>query len=383
MSKQTINLGNSANDGTGDPLRTAFDKVNDNFNELYVGGSSPTFSDGVTLDTPDGAFRYLVVEPVAPNTYSKPWDIAGVSTLNDDGTTYNFVVSLGHNLRAGTRIDTSRHAFGITMEQYWDQGADYWAEWHEEYIPLNTANGVAAGSNIRLSSTIMSVINNSIYRFLTLGQLWIQRESTQSMTDASKGIYFYVNPGKLRIATGTEDNTENFFKVELTGSGSSRAATVSVQDELYMPATSFTGLISHVGISGFQTTDTPQFAGLNLRSAYGGVTHTCFVQVVGVYGTLLSHGRNPNDGSFVDTASADNSLASALAIGGGSALEVYNYTGGSGTTVIQVGKTGNTKVKGSFAANNKTPSTPSLTSSTTLAQLMQALEDIGLIDYTP
>jgi len=36
MAKQTINIGSSANDGTGDPLRTAFDKVNDNFNELYA-----------------------------------------------------------------------------------------------------------------------------------------------------------------------------------------------------------------------------------------------------------------------------------------------------------------------------------------------------------
>lgn len=36
MAKQTINIGSSANDGTGDPIRTAFDKVNDNFNELYA-----------------------------------------------------------------------------------------------------------------------------------------------------------------------------------------------------------------------------------------------------------------------------------------------------------------------------------------------------------
>ena len=36
MAKQTINLGTSANKGDGDPLRTAFDKVNDNFDELYV-----------------------------------------------------------------------------------------------------------------------------------------------------------------------------------------------------------------------------------------------------------------------------------------------------------------------------------------------------------
>ena len=35
MAKQTVNLGTSANKGDGDPLRTAFDKVNDNFTELY------------------------------------------------------------------------------------------------------------------------------------------------------------------------------------------------------------------------------------------------------------------------------------------------------------------------------------------------------------
>ena len=38
MAKQTINIGASVNDGTGDPLRTAFDKVNDNFDEVYLAG---------------------------------------------------------------------------------------------------------------------------------------------------------------------------------------------------------------------------------------------------------------------------------------------------------------------------------------------------------
>jgi len=39
MAKQTINIGSSANDGTGDPLRTAFTKINENFTELYGGDS--------------------------------------------------------------------------------------------------------------------------------------------------------------------------------------------------------------------------------------------------------------------------------------------------------------------------------------------------------
>lgn len=36
MAQQTISLGTSPNDGTGDQLRTAFGKVNGNFDELYA-----------------------------------------------------------------------------------------------------------------------------------------------------------------------------------------------------------------------------------------------------------------------------------------------------------------------------------------------------------
>ena len=36
MAKQIVNIGSSVNKGDGDPLRTAFDKINDNFDELYA-----------------------------------------------------------------------------------------------------------------------------------------------------------------------------------------------------------------------------------------------------------------------------------------------------------------------------------------------------------
>jgi hypothetical protein len=35
MVQKVINIGSSANDGTGDPLRTAFTKINENFSEIY------------------------------------------------------------------------------------------------------------------------------------------------------------------------------------------------------------------------------------------------------------------------------------------------------------------------------------------------------------
>ena len=48
MAKQTVGLGSSANDGTGDPLRTAFDKINDNFDELYL-TSTVTAGNNITI----------------------------------------------------------------------------------------------------------------------------------------------------------------------------------------------------------------------------------------------------------------------------------------------------------------------------------------------
>lgn len=62
MAKQTINVGTVANDGTGDKLRAAFVKVNDNFTELYDTKLDETSADVIyaRLDTvPDLYYEEL------------------------------------------------------------------------------------------------------------------------------------------------------------------------------------------------------------------------------------------------------------------------------------------------------------------------------------
>ena len=45
MGKQSLGLGTSANDNTGDTLRVGGDKINDNFNEIYSAlGNGSTFN---------------------------------------------------------------------------------------------------------------------------------------------------------------------------------------------------------------------------------------------------------------------------------------------------------------------------------------------------
>lgn len=74
MSQQVINVGTSSNDGTGDPLRTAFNKINSNFSELYNKGAAganfdltgneiaATNSNGNIELVPNGSGSVIVVD---------------------------------------------------------------------------------------------------------------------------------------------------------------------------------------------------------------------------------------------------------------------------------------------------------------------------------
>lgn len=73
MAKLVINIGQTANDKSGDPLRTAFDKINQNFTEVYntlavelsaVNQNIIPVADNLyDLGSPTNRFRHLYVAP--------------------------------------------------------------------------------------------------------------------------------------------------------------------------------------------------------------------------------------------------------------------------------------------------------------------------------
>ena len=88
MAQQTINIGSSAGDGTGDELRIAFDKVNDNFTELYATAenSGLTYSNVSTITSGSGTGARFTVNRYA-NTYT-------VDIINNAGTDYTVADTL-------------------------------------------------------------------------------------------------------------------------------------------------------------------------------------------------------------------------------------------------------------------------------------------------
>src|SRR6056300_999951 len=56
MAKQIIDIGTSANKGDGDPLRTAFRKINENFNELYTANGNVSGAVADVLPSTDSTY---------------------------------------------------------------------------------------------------------------------------------------------------------------------------------------------------------------------------------------------------------------------------------------------------------------------------------------
>ena len=77
MAKKTLSLGTTANDHTGDSLRVAGGKINDNFTELYNAlGANGTLSIATVAKT--GSYNDLVnVPPIAPALVAPPTSSTG------------------------------------------------------------------------------------------------------------------------------------------------------------------------------------------------------------------------------------------------------------------------------------------------------------------
>ena len=96
MAKIAINVGSTANDGTGDQLRTAFQSTNSNFDEIYAGTATvanatvPALPHGVAGDLAgqiayvDGFLYVCILDYVNDSTVS--WQ--RVAIASSDATTW-------------------------------------------------------------------------------------------------------------------------------------------------------------------------------------------------------------------------------------------------------------------------------------------------------
>lgn len=130
MAQQTINIGTIADDGTGDPLRTAFDKANSNFTELYTDKA-----DAATVTTALAA-KAPLASPALTGTPTAPTAAPGTNTTQLATTAYvDAAVTAGGGANALddlTDVDTTGVADGDVLT--YDSGASAW-------VPAASAGG--------------------------------------------------------------------------------------------------------------------------------------------------------------------------------------------------------------------------------------------------
>ena len=126
MTRQTLNRGTTANDGTGDTLRQAALKIEQNFEEIYLklGGDSDVLmplisfdSDGILFEgsvVNDFETKLTVTNPTADRTVTIP-DHTGEVTLNDATQTLSNKTVIDPIITAPTILADSSDTFSYSL----------------------------------------------------------------------------------------------------------------------------------------------------------------------------------------------------------------------------------------------------------------------------
>ena len=144
MAQQTINTGSEPNDGTGDPLRNAFTKANENFTELYSGAGvandSITYSKLGSEYTTSAAVAASDVDFSTAQVFTKTLSGATTLTFSNDsiGMIKDLVVTGNFTLTfpAGSKIASGEYDGTVSnlIQVLVVGAADYWITISQEVV---------------------------------------------------------------------------------------------------------------------------------------------------------------------------------------------------------------------------------------------------------
>lgn len=242
MAQQLINIGTTANDGTGDPLRTAFDKINDNFTEVY---SNITAAVEVSADTTPqlggnlvvGAFSIVSTSNgnirLIPNgTGSVILDSLRVNTRTLSSNSTNLPLILRGNGTAGVDILNASinggHMDNVTI------GGNLAAA--GSFTTLSSSGNTSVGGNVAVTnngtisgnlsvggtSTLTGNVTVNGARNLVTGELRVGTDVNSpyavSFSNSVNNQGGALTDDTVRLHLQSEDNTSTRLLMESTGS---------------------------------------------------------------------------------------------------------------------------------------------------------------------
>lgn len=152
MTQQTINIGTVADDRTGDTWRDAFDKANDNFDELYTsGGISNVVKVNSLADFPDpvNGVIELVTSPGAEIVYL-------IGSLNVNVGANRFTITGGEVVIRGVHRTASRITTATTGTMFTCSDSAFFQEFviidcpNAAFVDFSSSNGFLSFANQNL-----------------------------------------------------------------------------------------------------------------------------------------------------------------------------------------------------------------------------------------
>jgi len=238
MAQQLIGIGTTANDGTGDPLRSAFDKSNDNFTELYGKPDLSLATNTLTLTKPDGTTDTVDLAPYLDDTaiVSASIDGSGIVTfVNSDTSTFTLDLSsllddtnLITSVDGGTGLEVDTTTGDVTVSisdggvdtlQLADDGVTY-DKMAEEF----TTAAVISASDVDFSSA--AVFTKTISGNTTLTFSNVETGMVKDLVIT--GAYTLALPASVKTITGTYDGSVgNLIQIVSTNGATEQWASIS------------------------------------------------------------------------------------------------------------------------------------------------------------
>jgi len=363
MALDSINIGNTPNDGTGDTLRTAFEKINNNFAALGVisGTGATSITAASTLVLRDSSGDIYSNKSFFKNTFS---NLAGLPPAGDYPGMFVYVDQVGAYFSNGNlwKPLINYNASGTVTDGVlrWD-GSEF-AAGDPGVKTINSMSGdvvltstdiftimgyVPLGNNNQFPGDILTFSGNGAIK-LPAG-LTAQRPGVVVSTTAVPGMMRYNNQLDCIEAFIGPSGSAAWQTIGPLGSAPATFTSATV-GTLSATAVNATNVTASAGINGALGTVTPATATVTALASSGAVTITSNTPTVSAgTGALVvtggaSIGNNVYVGGTVTVSSTTESSSvstGALAVAGGTGIAKKLFVGGI-TTVTSTEQSSST-----------------------------------------
>jgi cytoskeletal protein CcmA (bactofilin family) len=336
MATSFVNIGVTANDGTGDPIRTAFDTVNDNFDIINGALFAGTQSSIISAVSVNGGY-FISNSYVEADTYVSADNLIGNTVVSNGNL---FVSQDGAYIVGNVTIVGNLNVSGSQAASQSQQSGSPILSLHYSATPLITDDGKDIGTSWQYykgaeKKAFLGWQNST-------GTLIYQDNITDTANVITAGTFGNVQFGSLMLSNTTASTSNVTGALQVKGG-------VGVQGNLYVQSNVFVGTeanVANLTVRGFHV-GSLNFAGADTIYINGSPVVTS--------ATSFNGGTVNLDTAFTSATQSTSTTTGAVKLSGGLGV-VGNIWGGN----INVHNSGS--FRGNIIGNILTPSQPFVTS---------------------